>query len=55
MANKPYNKGQDYCFIYPGLRGYHIGHHLVFYTIQENGRVLIVRILHEKMDFKRHL
>lgn len=54
IANKPYNRGQDYYFIYPGLRGYHVGHHIVFYTVQENGRVLIVRILDERMDFKRH-
>ena len=28
---------------------------LLFYLLQNNGRVLIVRILHEKMDYRKHL
>jgi plasmid stabilization system protein ParE len=28
---------------------------MIFYIIQNNERVLIVRVLHEKMDFTRHL
>ena len=40
--------------ILPGLRAYHVRRHLLFYTIQANGRVLIIRILHEKMDYARH-
>ena len=40
--------------IYPGLKAYHVRRHMLFYIIQDNGRPLIVRILHEKMDYARH-
>ena len=40
--------------IYQGLRAYHVRRHMLFYIVQENGRPLIVRILHEKMDYARH-
>ena len=40
--------------IYPGLKAYHVRHHMIFYIIQDNGRPLIIRILHEKMDYARH-
>ena len=37
-----------------GLRAYPVRRHMLFYIIQANGRPLIVRILHERMDFARH-
>ena len=46
--------GKPYDVIMPGLRAYHVKRHLVFYSIQDNGRALIIRILHEKMDYARH-
>ena len=46
-------KGYD--VIKPGLFGYHVGHHIIFYKKKRNGIIWIDRILHEKMDFKRHL
>ncbi len=55
IAAKPFNLGKSYDLIYPGLRGYKVGRHIVFYIIRNNGRILIVRILHERMDFKHHL
>ena len=38
----------------PALRRVEHESHVVFYTSTETG-VLIVRVLHERMDFKRHL
>lgn len=55
VADAPERVGKPYDEIYPGLRAYHVRRHMVFYTVQANGRVLVVRILHEKMDYVRHL
>jgi toxin ParE1/3/4 len=44
-----------------GVRGYHIrqpgkrARHVVFYRIGPSGLVEIVRVLHDSMDFDRHL
>ena len=37
------------------LFGIKAGHHLIFYKIMDNDDVMVIRILHEKMDVKRHL
>lgn len=37
-----------------GYRKYPVGSHLVFYRIVESG-IDVVRILHRRMDFGRHL
>ena len=55
ISSSPYRVGKSYDEIILGLRGYHIRHHMVFYIIQANGRVLIARVLHERRDYKRHL
>lgn len=47
--------GRAYDEIYQGLRACHVGKHLIFFFVRDNNRVLIVRILHERMDFKRHI
>ena len=49
ILSKPYDK------IYEGLKGLKCGHHVIFYRCLPSGDILIVRILHEKMDLKRHL
>ena len=54
VADAPEQIGKPYDEILPGLRAYHIRRHMLFYTIQANGRVLIIRILHEKMDYACH-
>ena len=54
ISTDPQKIGKTYDEIITGLRGYHVKKHMVFYIIQENGRAFIVRILHEKMDYKRH-
>lgn len=55
IAEDPIKLGELYDDVYPGLYVYHIRRHMIFYMVQENGRVLIVRILHEQMDYKSHL
>ena len=54
VACAPNRTGNPYDEIYPGLRAHHVRRHIVFYIQQDNGRVLIVRILHERMDYARH-
>ena len=54
LANRPL-VGRSYDFYRPGLRGFSCGKHIIFYRIQSRSKVRIVRILHEKRDFPRHL
>ena len=44
-----------YDYIKPGLMGYKVGHHIIFYRRISNGSISVDRILHEKMDYQRHL
>lgn len=55
IVASPEKIGKPYDFIHPGLRALHVRRHMVFYLLQSNYRVLIVRILHERMDYIRHL
>ena len=54
IADLPIRFGEDYSGILEGLKARHVGHHMVFYLRREDKTVLIVRILHERMDYKRH-
>lgn len=54
LAEKPM-RGRSYEPYRPGLRGCSCGRHVIFYRIMSEGKVRIVRILHERMDFPRHL
>lgn len=54
LANKPL-VGRSYEPIRPGLRGYPCGKHVIFYRVLSTDKVRIVRVLHERMDFPRHL
>lgn len=47
--------GRSYDPIYPGLRGSACGKHVIFYRVLSRSKARIVRVLHEKMDFPRHL
>lgn len=40
--------------IMPDLYGLHCGHHIIFYILLSQDDILIARILHEKMDIRRH-
>lgn len=55
IAEKPTRTGKSYDTVYPGLRGERVGKHVVFFLTRNDKATLIVRILHERMDFKRHL
>ena len=44
-----------YDIIKPGLLGYKVGHHIIFYKKGKGGSISVDRILHEKMDYQRHL
>lgn len=54
IANHPTYLNREYKEIMTGLFGHHINKHLIFYVLVEDG-VAIVRILHERMDFGKHL
>ena len=54
LANKPYI-GRSYSEYREGLKGHPCGKHVIFYRTLTNKRIRIVRILHERMDFPRHL
>ena len=55
IANHPDSVGRSYSEIQSDYRGFHCGRHIIFYRILQNGKVRIIRILHEKMDYPRHL
>ena len=46
-------KGYD--VIKPRLFGFKVGHHIVFYKKHQDGSIWVDRILHEIMDYQRHL
>ena len=54
VADAPERIGKPFDEILPGLKAYHVRRHMLFYTMRESGKVLIVRILHEKMDYALH-
>ncbi len=54
LANKPL-VGRSYDECRPGLRGYPCGKHVIFYRVLSLTKVRIIRVLHEQMDFPRHL
>ena len=55
IARKKGQVGLSYERVRPGLYGYHVARHIVFYRILSDGRIRVVRILHDRMDFLRHL
>ena len=50
----PLFQEKNYDIIKPGLLGFKVGHHIIFYK-KHNDSIRIVRILHEKMDYQRHI
>lgn len=49
LAKNP-KSGKSFAEIHPELMGKKSSKHLIFYIIQENQTIEIVRILHESMD-----
>ncbi len=48
------NLGTDYSDIRPELLAYLASSHIVFFKHSENG-ITVLRVLHQSMDFNRHL
>lgn len=55
IAEAPESVGRPYDHVKEGYRKYLWGHHVIFYRLDEDGRTFVVRVLHERMDFDRHL
>jgi len=54
LADNP-SMGKDCTDLRPGYRKHQVGKHIVFYRPSGNGRIEIVRILHQRMDLEANL
>ena len=52
LADSP-RLGRDYAFLRPGLRRYEHESHSVYYRAEDAG-ILVLRVLHQRMDPARH-
>lgn len=55
LAESPIYLGKTYNHIRNGLMGLKVAHHIIFYRRRKDNDVMIVRVLHERMDYPRHL
>ena len=55
IGKAPFVTGRCCDHIRIGYRKQKLGKHIIFYKISNTNTVLISRILHEKMDFERHI
>lgn len=53
LAEQP-GIGQTCEHIRPGYRGWPVERHIVYFRIEDRRRVIVVRILHARMDARRH-
>ncbi len=53
LADRP-NMGKKYENLFPGLLGFNVHQHIVFYLVGLKG-IEIVRILHSRMDLKKRM
>lgn len=54
VCKDPYS-GKDYSRVREGYKGIRVKSHIVFYKIENENRLLIARVLHQKMDIKSRL
>ncbi len=54
LANRSHTKS-DAGSLRPGLRSVRSGSHVIFFRRRGNGDAEVLRILHQRMDFRRHL
>ncbi len=47
--------GKDFSEIMNGLLGKNVGKHIVFYQFESKNKIVIIRVLHERMDLKSRL
>ena len=55
LNNLPVFLEKRYDVIKSGLWGFKVGHHNILNKKGKNGSISVDRILHEKMDYQRHL
>ena len=55
IAKAPDKLGFSYDSVREGYRKYPYRKHIIFYKIHIDGSTFISRVLHEKMDYKRHI
>lgn len=55
IVENPRLYGLKYDEIADGLRGYRVNRHIIFYQILPSDEILVVRILHQRMDLKRRM
>lgn len=55
ITEHPRLYGANYDDIIEGLRGYRANKHIIFYMIMPNDDILVIRILHQRMDLKHRL
>ena len=55
LSDLPNFLARNYSEIKEGLWGYRVGHHIIFFKKHDDGTVWVDRVLHEKMDYQRHL
>jgi toxin ParE1/3/4 len=53
VAHDP-RRGRPYDEVREGYRAHLAGSHMLIYRVLENG-IVVVRVLHSRMDFERHL
>lgn len=47
--------GKNYAFLRNGYWGVNIKSHIIFYRIQDDNIIEVIRILHQRMDFQNRL
>lgn len=55
ITTNPRIYGSRYEEVAEDLYGYRANKHIIFYRILPNDDILVIRILHQKMDLKHHL
>lgn len=55
IVENPWLYGFKYDEITEGLRGFRAYKHIIFYQILHDDEILIIRILHQRMDLKRRM
>ena len=55
ITENPRLFGLKYEEIAEGLHGYRANKHIIFYRILADGDILVIRILHQRMDLKRRM
>ena len=55
ITENPQLFGLKYEEIAEGLHGYRANKHIIFYRILADGDILVIRILHQRMDLKRRM